>query len=90
MALQAPIAVWTPLKDLETFDAFIRRLEALKPAKLQIAEVRLRPLANPMKLNGCAMILLNTPDVAEAAGAVAEWIAARCGEAGAKGRVFGL
>ena len=86
----ASIAVWVPLKDLETFDGLLRRLEALKPARLQVAETRLRPLANPMKMNGCAMVLLNAPDVSEEAGAAADWIAAHCGEAGARGRVYDL
>ena len=54
----ATVAVWLPLKDLETFDAFLRRLEA--PGAL-VAEVRLRPLIDPMKMNGCALVIANPP-----------------------------
>jgi 23S rRNA (adenine2030-N6)-methyltransferase len=86
----AVIAIWVPLKDLETFDAFLRGLEAFDAARLQVAEVRLRPLTNPMKMNGCAMVLVGGPDLIEPAASAAEWIAAHCGEAGARGRAYGL
>lgn len=83
----AGVAVWTPIKDLETLDAFTRRLEALEPASLLVAEVRLRPLANPLKMNGCAMVLVDAPDVSAEAEAVCCWVADHCGEGGAKGEV---
>ena len=44
---------------METFDGFIRRLNG--PAPVLVAEARLRPLTNPMKMNGCAMVVLNPP-----------------------------
>ena len=51
--------------------------------------MRLRPLVNPMKMNGCAMVLLNVGEGARAAaGDVAEWLANTLGEAGAVGRVW--
>jgi 23S rRNA (adenine2030-N6)-methyltransferase len=86
----ATFAIWTPIKDLETFDALLRRLEDLRIGGVTVAEVRLRPLQNPMILNGCAMILLRGPDVTEAANAACVWIAARCGALGASGRVYSL
>lgn len=55
------VAVWTPLKDLETFDAFIRRLQDGGADNVLVAEARLRPLRDPMKMNGCAMVVLNPP-----------------------------
>lgn len=83
----AGVAVWVPIKDLETLDAFVRRLEALEPTSLVVAEVRLRPLTNPLKMNGCAMVLVDAPDVAMEAEAVCRWVAERCGDAGARGEV---
>ena len=88
--VRAVFAIWTPIKDLETFDALLRRLEDLRLGAVTVAEVRLRPLLNPMTMNGCAMILLRAPDVTEAARAACDWIADRCGDAGATGRVHPL
>jgi len=81
---RAALAVWAPIKDLETLDALTRRIEALNPSHFALAEVRLRPLANPMKMNGSAMLLIDTPPVD--AEAVCAWVAETCGEAGAVGR----
>ena len=53
------------------------------------AELRLRPLTDPMKMNGCAMVVVGTPKSAE--GVIAEvttWLADTLGEAGAKARVW--
>ncbi len=90
IARGAAAAVWAPIKDLETLDAFTRRIEALHPATLTVAEVRLRPLANPMKLNGCAMVLVDTPDIDAAAAEVCAWVAKVCGEPGGRGEVTRL
>ncbi|MGA0599490.1 23S rRNA (adenine(2030)-N(6))-methyltransferase RlmJ [Caulobacter sp. KR2-114] len=88
----AVVAIWTPLKDLATFDRLLGEVEdaalaaagAAAPAVL-VSEVRLRPLADPMRMNGCAMLVLNPPDGVEAqASAAAAWIAAHCGEAAAR------
>ncbi|MHB8283183.1 MAG: 23S rRNA (adenine(2030)-N(6))-methyltransferase RlmJ [Caulobacteraceae bacterium] len=83
-------AIWTPLKDLETFDSFLRGLEAMNLDDVVVAEVRLRPLSDPMKMNGCAMILVNAPDVGVEAAQICDWIAATLGESGGRGQVFGL
>lgn len=85
----ATVAVWTPLKDLETFDGFLRRLaSAGAPAPL-VAEARLRPLTNPMKMNGCAMVFLNPPDGIEAAAReVCGWVAEALGDPGARAEVW--
>ena len=61
----ACLLIWTPLKDLETFDACVRRLEPIAPERTLIAEARLRPLTDPMRLNGCALIAVNAPAAAE-------------------------
>lgn len=83
----AGLAVWTPLKDLETFDALLRNLEALARPAIQVAEARLRSLDDPTRMNGCAMILINLPDVSAEAQAICGWTAAMLGEPGGEGRV---
>ncbi|QDH74165.1 23S rRNA (adenine(2030)-N(6))-methyltransferase RlmJ [Brevundimonas sp. M20] len=83
------VAVWTPLKDMETFDGFLRRLDEAGAKRVLVAEARLRPLTNPMKMNGCAMVILNPPAGAEeAARQVCDWVAATLGDAGAKAEVW--
>ena len=79
--------IWTPLKDLETFDAFLGALEAAGSANLMAAEARLRPLDDPMRMNGCAMVLVDAPDLTREAQAVCGWAAARLGGPGAKAKV---
>jgi 23S rRNA (adenine2030-N6)-methyltransferase len=82
---KATVAVWTPLKDLETFDGFLRRLSG----DVLVAEARLRPLTNPMKMNGCAMVVLNPPPGAEAAAQeICGWVADTLGDAGARAEVW--
>ncbi len=83
-------AVWTPLKDLETFDAFLRGLEALGAADVVVAQVRLRPMSDPMRMNGCAMVLIGAPDVSADASAICTWVAAACGDERGSGGVFSL
>ena len=85
----AVVAIWTPLKDLATFDAFLGELEdASRGAPILVAEVRLRPLTDPMRLNGCAMLVVNPPPTLDDhARAAVEWIARTLGEPGALGRV---
>ncbi|HYD28728.1 23S rRNA (adenine(2030)-N(6))-methyltransferase RlmJ [Brevundimonas sp.] len=86
---RATVAIWTPLKDLETFDGFLRRLDQAGVKRALVAEARLRPLANPMKMNGCALVVLNPPAGAEAAASeVCGWVAGRLGEAGARSEVW--
>ena len=57
----AQALVWLPLKDLETFDRFLRDLDEGVEAPILVAETRMRPLTDPMKLNGCALVLLRAP-----------------------------
>jgi 23S rRNA (adenine2030-N6)-methyltransferase len=86
---QATVAIWTPIKDLETFDGFLRRLDGVGP--VLVCEARLRPLTNPMKMNGCAMVVLNAPAGTEAvAREICDWVAKTLGDAGAKGDVWVL
>ncbi|HEY0053011.1 MAG TPA: 23S rRNA (adenine(2030)-N(6))-methyltransferase RlmJ [Caulobacteraceae bacterium] len=63
----AVVAVWLPLKDLETLDGFVRRLEDGGRVRALIAEARLRPLLDPMRMNGCALVVAGAPEGAEAA-----------------------
>lgn len=85
----ATVAIWTPLKDLETFDGFLRRLGTSIPTV--VAEVRLRPLTNPMKMNGCAMVVVNPPaGTDEAAREICSWVAATLGETGQKSDIWRL
>lgn len=87
-APNAALAVWLPIKDLETFDAFLRAVETVTD-RLLVAELRLRPLTDPMKMNGCAMVMIGAPaSVDEAAAQAGDWIAARLGEAGGRSRVW--
>jgi 23S rRNA (adenine2030-N6)-methyltransferase len=89
----AAVAIWTPIKDFATFDAFVGDLEDAAPSRpILVAQSRLRPLTDPMKLNGCAMIVINPPAaLAGRAGEAAAWVAATLGDPGGEGRaeVFG-
>jgi 23S rRNA (adenine2030-N6)-methyltransferase len=77
----ATFLVWLPLKDLETFDAFLRDLPD-GTAGL-ILEARMRPLSDPMKMNGCALALIpGTPDVEPALRAIGDWTVGTLGEGG--------
>lgn len=87
-APDAAFAIWLPIKDLETFDAFLRTMETVTK-DLLVAELRLRPLTDPMKMNGCAMVMVGAPASVDGAAAQAgDWIAARLGEAGGRSRVW--
>lgn len=86
---RATVAIWTPLKDMETFDGFLRRLDQAGAQRALVAEVRLRPLTNPMKMNGCAMVVLNPPTGTGAAALeICSWAAAALGEAEARAEVW--
>lgn len=87
-APDAALAVWLPIKDLETFDAFLRAMETVT-SDLLVAELRLRPLTDPMKMNGCAMVMIGAPAAVDPAAAQAgDWLAARLGEPGGRSRVW--
>lgn len=85
----AVVAVWLPLKDLETFDAFLRSIEATAPDAL-VAECRLRRLDNPMKMNGCALVIAGAPAGLEGPlGEVCAWVAG-LGEGDGRGEAWRL
>jgi 23S rRNA (adenine2030-N6)-methyltransferase len=87
-ARDAVLAIWLPIKDLETFDAFLRGMETVT-RDLLVAELRLRPLTDPMKMNGCAMVMVGAPASVDGAAIEAgDWIAARLGETGGRSRVW--
>lgn len=79
----AQALVWLPIKDLETWDSFLRDLEDEVAALLLIAEARVRPLSDPMKMNGCALVLVDGPDVAAAFEAICNWVSQALGRGGA-------
>ncbi|HXA39790.1 MAG TPA: 23S rRNA (adenine(2030)-N(6))-methyltransferase RlmJ [Phenylobacterium sp.] len=87
---QAMALVWLPLKDLETFDGFLRDLEDAAPGPLRVAETRMRPLTDPLKMNGCALVLLDAPgDMAGVLEAICGWTAGTLGSGGGA-QVYGL
>jgi 23S rRNA (adenine2030-N6)-methyltransferase len=84
------LLVWLPLKDLETFDAFLRSLESPAPAPGLVVEARMRPLSDPMRMNGCALVLLPGPlDLEPTFRAIGEWTVRALGDGGAA-RVYRL
>lgn len=84
------VAVWTPLKDLETLDGFLRDLKARTAgAGILVSEARMRPLTDPMKMNGSAMVIVGAPSgTAEACARVAEALVAALGEPGGQARTW--
>jgi 23S rRNA (adenine2030-N6)-methyltransferase len=85
----ACLLIWTPLKDLETFDACVRRLEPIAPERTLIAEARLRRLTDPMRLNGCALIAVNAPAAAEPdIEAVCAFVVEALGEPGGRAKLW--
>ena len=86
----ARVLVWVPLKDLETFDAFLRDLEDARQAPLLVAETRMRPLSDPLRMNGCALVLAGPPGrLFETLEPVCGWAAEALGEDG-QARVYRL
>lgn len=78
------ILIWAPIKDLETLDHMLRGLEATPGVSGTAVQTRLRPPLNPMKMNGCAMILLGvSPEVRRIAISAGESVAKLCGDANA-------
>jgi 23S rRNA (adenine2030-N6)-methyltransferase len=87
---EAVALIWLPLKDLETFDGFLRDLEDSLSAPLLVGETRMRPLSDPMKMNGCALVALGAPaGLADQLEAICGWTAAMLGEGGSA-RVYRL
>jgi len=85
----AQALVWLPVKDLETLDSFLRDLEDEVAAPMTVAECRVRPLSDPMKMNGCALVLVDGPDLAAPLAAICGWVAQALGAGGAS-RVYAL
>lgn len=86
---EATLAAWLPLKDLETFDGFLRQIEPLAPDAL-VAECRLRPLDNPMKMNGCALVIAGAPPGLDGPlGEACRWVAG-LGEGQGRGEAWRL
>jgi 23S rRNA (adenine2030-N6)-methyltransferase len=82
----AIVAIWTPIKDLAGFDALVSGVEEAS-APVLVVETRLRRPDDPLRLNGCAMLVVNPTFGLEAlAGDAAAWISATLGEAGGLGR----
>ncbi len=83
-------AVWLPVKDLETLDAFLSGLEALRQPIL-LAQARLRPLHDPLKMNGCAMALIGQRvtglGIDQDLQDICDWTARALGEAGAAAKL---
>ncbi|MGC1301853.1 MAG: 23S rRNA (adenine(2030)-N(6))-methyltransferase RlmJ [Caulobacteraceae bacterium] len=87
----ATVLIWLPLKDLETFDSFLRGLEAMAPPSALAVETRLSPLTDPMKMNGCALVILNPPLGLEAPlKSIAEWVVANAGGPGGLAKLWKL
>jgi len=77
----ATVMIWLPLKDLETFDSFLRQVEG--PEILLVAEARLRPLRDPMRMNGCALVIASPPEGTQAdLEKVCRWTVGVLGEGG--------
>ena len=87
---QAVAMVWLPLKDLATFDGFLSDLQdAVGRTPILVAEARLRPLSDPMKMNGCALAIVQPPaDFASPLQAICGWVAGSLGEKGASARIW--
>lgn len=80
----AVVMIWLPLKDLETFDAFLRDAEEAGAGPLLVAEARMRPLTDPMKMNGCALVTARAPEgFAEVLDSLCAWTVQALGRGGA-------
>ena len=79
----AGVMIWLPLKDLETFDGFLRDAEEAGAGPLTVVEARMRPLTDPMKMNGCALVLARPPaDIAADLDEICAWTVRSLGEGG--------
>ncbi len=79
---RAQVLVWLPIKDLQTLDSFLGALEDATDAPLTVAECRMRPLTDPMAMNGCAVVLVGGADLQVPLGAICGWVAETLGESG--------
>ena len=83
----AVIALWAPIKDLDGFDSLTGRVEdASAGAPLLVAETRFRPLTDPMRLNGSALLVANAPEAQlQPTQDIVAFVAQSLGEPGARG-----
>lgn len=58
-------------------------------APMTVAEARVRPLSDPMKMNGCALVQIGGPDLEPSLAPICGWVAQALG-AGGSGRVYRL
>ena len=79
----AIVMIWAPIKDLETFDGFLREAEEAGAGPLTVVEARMRPLTDPMKMNGCALVLARSPaDLDAELDEICSWTVRSLGEGG--------
>jgi 23S rRNA (adenine2030-N6)-methyltransferase len=79
----AAMMIWLPVKDLETFDGFLREAEEAGAGPLTVVEARMRPLTDPMKMNGCALVLARPPaDLTAELDEICTWTVRSLGEGG--------
>ena len=84
------ILAWMPLKDLETFDAFLRDLEDVVEAPILVGEARMRPLDDPLRMNGCALVLVGASGrLSDGLERICGWTAETLGDQGSS-RVYTL
>jgi 23S rRNA (adenine2030-N6)-methyltransferase len=84
----AQVVIWVPIKDLETFDGFLRDAEDAGAGPLTVVEARMRPLADPMKMNGCALVIARPPPgIGDALTQICDWTVRSLGDRG-QGRVW--
>ena len=88
---EAAYAIWTPLKDLQTFDSFLGGVETIGVEAGLSVEARLQPLTDPLRMNGCAMVLLGTRAGVDAVSGVADeaarWVVSALGGPGGEARL---
>jgi len=85
------VAIWTPLKDLETLDGFLRDLKKQTGTEILVSEARMRPLSDPMKMNGSAMVIVRPPQRIDGEiAAVGEALVDALAEAGGEARLWRL
>lgn len=79
----ATVMVWLPLKDLATFDGFLADFEDAVLDPVLVAETRIAPLADPMRMNGCALVLVGAPaSLRGPLETICGWVAETCGSGG--------
>ncbi len=85
---RATLAIWAPIKDLNGFYGLVETIhDAAGRAPVMLAQSRLRPLTNPITMNGSAMIVVDPPaGVLAACNEISRWTAEALGERGALGR----